>query len=111
MELNIGKCGVIHSSRKHQPIHYKHQLLGHPVKVTNTQKDLGIVLLPDLKWNKQVDITLSKGNRTLGFISHEQLISTTPKSIPLEIPGTRTVTYKNSFYARAPSVWNTLPND
>ena len=68
MELNPSKCGVIHTSRNRQPIHYEYQLLGHPVKVTNTQKDLGIVLSNDLKWNKQVDITSSKANRMLGFI-------------------------------------------
>ena len=31
--------------------------------------------------------------------------------ILLEIPRSRTVAYKNSFYVRAPSVWNTLPKD
>ena len=29
----------------------------------------------------------------------------------LEIPRSRTVAYKNSFYVRAPSVWSTLPKD
>ncbi len=31
--------------------------------------------------------------------------------ILLEVPRSRTVTYKNSFYVRAPSVWNTLSKD
>ena len=31
--------------------------------------------------------------------------------ILLEIPRSRTVAYKNSFYVQAPSVWNTLPKD
>ena len=29
----------------------------------------------------------------------------------LEIPRSRTVAYRNSFYVRAPSVWSTLPKD
>ena len=32
------------------------------------QKDLGVVLSSDLKWNKHVDITPSKANRMLVFV-------------------------------------------
>ena len=31
--------------------------------------------------------------------------------IPLEVPKSRTVKHKISFYARVPRVWNTLPKD
>ena len=55
-------------SRNRQPIHYDYELLGHSIKVVDAQKDLGVVLSSDLKWNKHVDITSSKANRMLGFV-------------------------------------------
>ena len=217
MDLNLSKCAVSHMSRNRQPIHYDYELLGHSIKVVDAQKDLGVVLSSDLKWNKHVDITSSKANRMLGFVRrvamnindfqvrkvlylslvrglfayasqvwspqtvsnivkiekvqrratkfilslpyktdisykerlqtihilpvcywHEYLdmvyiykclvyksdenisikrcgrvtrMNDTTNGILLEIPRSRTVAYKNSFYVRAPSVWNTLPKD
>ena len=217
MDLNLSKCAVSHMSRNRQPIHYDYELLGHSIKVVDAQKDLGVVLSSDLKWNKHVDITSSKANRMLGFVRrvamnindfqvrkvlylslvrglfahasqvwspqtvsnivkiekvqrratklilslpyktdisykerlqtihilpvcywHEYLdmvyiykclvyksdenisikrrgrvtrMNDITNGILLEIPRSRTVAYKNSFYVRAPSVWNTLPKD
>ena len=68
MDLNLSKCAVSHMSRNRQPIHYDYELLGHSIKVVDAQKDLGVVLSSDLKWNKHVDITSSKANRMLGFV-------------------------------------------
>ena len=67
MDLNLSKCAVSHMSRNRQPIHYDYELLGHSIKVVDAQKDLGVVLSSDLKWNKHVDITSSKAKRMLGF--------------------------------------------
>ena len=68
MDLNLSKCAVSQMPRNRQPIHYDYELLGHSIKVVDDQKDLGVVLSSDLKWNKHLDITSSKANRMLHFI-------------------------------------------
>ena len=53
------------------PFIYDYELLGilkDSIKVVDAQKDLGVILSSDLKWNKHVDITSSKANRMLGFV-------------------------------------------
>ena len=44
-----------------------------PVKRTDAQKDLGILVCKDLKWNSQVLAAASNANRMLGFIGRSTL--------------------------------------
>ena len=68
MDLNHTKCGVLNITRSHQPVITQYQLLGTPVKTFNIQKDLGIIISNDLKWNFQIQETTTKANKMLGFI-------------------------------------------
>ena len=47
-----------------QPYYLEHV----PVKATLSQKDLGILITPDLKWNLHLQSVISKASRMLGFV-------------------------------------------
>ena len=68
MDLNQSKCGVLSITRSRQPIIAEYQLIDTSLKSLTTQKDLGIIISNDLKWNKQVYGTVLKANMMLGFI-------------------------------------------
>ena len=68
MDLNQSKCGVLSITRSRQPIIAEYQLIDTSLKSLITQKDLGIIISNDLKWNKQVHGTVLKANMMLGFI-------------------------------------------
>ena len=68
MSLNQSKCGVVHFSRSQQPKPSQYTLLGKPIKLTCSQKDLGIITTSDLKWKKQILEMSSKVNRMLGCV-------------------------------------------
>ena len=54
MELNKSKCTVLHIKRSREPIITQYSVHNSPVKQTTSQKDLGMFITSDLKWNKQV---------------------------------------------------------
>ena len=68
MDLNQSKCWVFSITRSRQPIIAEYQLIDTLLKSLITQKDLGIIISNDLKWNKQVHGTVLKANMMLGFI-------------------------------------------
>jgi hypothetical protein len=69
MELNQSKCGVLHLTRPREPTITQYTVLGTPVNRPNSQKDLGMSITGDLKWNKQVQEISSKpeGQQDAGF--------------------------------------------
>ena len=68
MDLNQSKCGVLSFTRSRQPIIAEYQLIDTSLKSLITQKDLGMIISNDLKWNKQVHGTVLKANAMLSFI-------------------------------------------
>lgn len=68
MDLNQSKCTVMSTTRNVSPVISPYILQNTPVKRTDAQKDLGILVCKDLKWNCHVLAAASKVNRMLGFI-------------------------------------------
>ena len=69
MDLNQSKCGFLSITRSRQLIIAEYQFIDTSLKSLITlQKDLGIIISNDLKWNKQVHGTVLKANMMLGFI-------------------------------------------
>ena len=54
MDLNYSKCGVLKVTRNVNPIESHYHLMNNPINNTNVQKDLGVLVTPDLKWNIHV---------------------------------------------------------
>ena len=67
MELNQLKCGVLKVTRNVNSIVLlpSHQ---HSINNTNVQKDLGVLITSDLKWNAHVSTRCEKANKMLGFV-------------------------------------------
>ena len=78
-------------------------------------------LREDCKANFGGNVLQGYENNNMRYIGNENIsikrrgrvtrMNDITNGILLEIPRSRTVAYKNSFYVRAPSVWNTLPKD
>ena len=50
------------------PTQYMYTLHGHTLEVVDSAKYLGVTISEDLQWSKHIDNTVSKANRTMGFI-------------------------------------------
>ena len=68
MDLNQTKCGVLHLTRSREPTITQYTVLDSPVNLSNSQRDLGMSITSDLKWNKQVQDISLKANKMLGFV-------------------------------------------
>ena len=68
MELNKSKSAVLHITRSREPIITQYSVHNSPVNQTTSQKDLGMFITSDLKWNKQVQEVSCKANKMLGFV-------------------------------------------
>ena len=68
MDLNQTKCGALHLTRSREPTITQYTVLDSPVNRSNSQRDLGLSITSDLKWNKQVQDISLKANKMLGFV-------------------------------------------
>ena len=87
MELNIFKCRVMHLGRNNPGYEYAiwcnaSQKLC-PLEVTTRERDLGVIITPDMKWHEQTCAVASKANQVLGIL-------------------------RNAFTSRDPALWKRL---
>ena len=69
MRFNPTKCVVLRISNKKSPTcKTNYQLHGHTLEVVDASKYLGVTLTENLLWDKHIQNTVSKGNRTVGFL-------------------------------------------
>ena len=69
MEFHPGKCEVLTASRKKEPTATgEYYLHGHKLGKVTSAKYLGVTIQGDGRWNKHIEDTVNKGNRSLGFI-------------------------------------------
>jgi hypothetical protein len=107
MNLNETKCGVLKVTRNLKPVQSSYHL-NNDNSANSTvickrvvQKDLGVLITADLKWNQQVSAVCAKANRMLGFVKRS--------SIKMHDLRTRTALYKTlvrSRFACSSQVWS-----
>ena len=72
MELNIGKCRVMHCGNRNPKNAYifadSTNSTSFPLEVTYRERDLGIIITPDMKWGDQVANAVGKASRALGVL-------------------------------------------
>ena len=70
MQLNFGKCRVMHCGRRNRSFSYKFSDNTGSINIetTNRERDLGIIITLDLKWHEQVTSVTSKASKMLGLL-------------------------------------------
>ena len=66
VEFNLIKCLVMHYGSNNP--NFKYRINNHELAVTSSERDLGVIFSPDLKWKQQVTTCVSKANSMLGLI-------------------------------------------
>jgi len=66
MKLNTDKCKVMHVGKNNGNNVYS--MLGQKLQVVNKEKDLGIMISPDLKSEEQCRYVASNANKVLGMV-------------------------------------------
>ena len=66
MEFHPRKCKLLHYGKKNPK--YEYHLGGEPIKNYEEEKDLGIVITEDLKWDSHIAMCIKKANRMIGMI-------------------------------------------
>ena len=67
MSFNIDKCSVMHIG--HNNMQGNYNMFNQQLPTTDQQRDLGIIIIKDLKWQKQPQKIYKTANRVLGFIA------------------------------------------
>ena len=79
MRFNPTKCVVLRISNKKKPTRKTdYQLHGHTLEVVDASKYLRVTLTEDLSWDKHIQNTVSKKNRTVGFLRRNLWYCTLP---------------------------------
>ena len=71
-EIFVNKCSVMHCGRLNRNIDYK--LYGQKIRVTEPEKDLGVIINNDMKFKDQVASATKKANKTLGIIEISNIL-------------------------------------
>ena len=66
MSFNVDKCSVMHIGHNNMQSNYN--MSNQQLSTTDQQRDLGIVITKDLKWQKQTEKSCKTAN-ILGFIA------------------------------------------
>ena len=73
LRFNSSKCEVQSVTRKQNPLFSITKLDVFPCPMYSSQKDLGVTVTSDLKWNRHINNITSKGYKTLGFLQRGHL--------------------------------------
>ena len=69
MPFNVEKCSVLHAGYRNPEANYT--LLGAPIRPTDVQKDLGVLITKDLKFSTQCLDAEKRANKILGYIKRQ----------------------------------------
>jgi hypothetical protein len=67
MNFNVDKCTVVHLGCHNRE--YNYTMGGNQLAEVEQQRDLGIIINKDLKWDKQVETSYKKAMKALGLIA------------------------------------------
>ena len=68
LKFNIEKCKVMHIGNNNSD--FKYLMESKMLATTEIEKDLGVYLSKDLKWDFHINYMINKANRVLGMINH-----------------------------------------
>ena len=68
IKFNPTKCKLLTVTRKKCPVSCCYHLDSTGLKCVSEEKDLGVIITKDLKWDSHVNCIVNKANRTLGLL-------------------------------------------
>ena len=68
LKFNAEKSFLLGMSRKRKPSEYTYIISGAPISITDSHRDLGVVVSNNLKWSVHVAHCTSTANCMLGFL-------------------------------------------
>ena len=68
LDFQPHKCENLRISRKRISFDRTYRICNIELKCISSQRDLGVLILSDLSWNKHIDTITAKANRMLGFL-------------------------------------------
>ena len=68
MNFHPAKCNLMRITNSWQPVIRPYTLKGHQLLLETTSKNLGIEIISNLNWKKNVDRIINKSNSALGFL-------------------------------------------
>ena len=68
LKFNAEKSFLLRISRKRKASEYTNSISDAPIRITDSPKDLGVVVRNNLKWCVHIAYCTSKANRMLGFL-------------------------------------------
>ena len=68
MAFNMDKCLLCTITRKRNPIIYDYNMRGKAIKRVEAQRDLGVLIACDARFNKHIYAQVNKANKMLGFM-------------------------------------------
>jgi hypothetical protein len=68
MKFNPQKCFVMRVTHARSPKDFSYSLSGNILSFTSSHSYLGVCITDNLSWNKHIQDTCAKANRTLGFV-------------------------------------------
>lgn len=66
IELNVQKCKVMHIGSKNPRSIYTME--DHSLETTNSDRDLGVIITPSMKWSNQAAAAATKANKMLSLL-------------------------------------------
>ena len=67
INFNVDKCSVMHIGHNNMQSNYN--MSNQQLPITDQQRDLGIIITKDFKWQQQTEKSCKTANRVLGFIA------------------------------------------
>ena len=68
MAFNMDKCSLCTITRKRNPIIYDYNMTGKALKRVEAQRDLGVLITCEARFNEHIYAQVNKANKMLGFI-------------------------------------------
>ncbi|CAB3993273.1 Hypothetical predicted protein [Paramuricea clavata] len=68
LKFNAEKCKVLSITRERHPLVAEYIVNGKTLQHVSSQKDLGVTVCSDLRWNTHIYVQVTKANRLLGVL-------------------------------------------
>ena len=81
LDFRPHKCENLRICRKRISFDRTYRICNIELKCISSERDLGVLILSDLSWNKHIDTITAKANRMLGFLKQKCTKDLPPRAV------------------------------